>query len=84
MALLLHHDGGREVLASQRQTIRQQFNYLQENLLLFLGNLGEIQIDIFDDDHRQETSTIFSKGKMDSGQVALTKTVTKGGEETTD
>ncbi|KAK7403350.1 hypothetical protein QQX98_010871 [Neonectria punicea] len=79
MTLSLHDKGEEDQLSSQRDTIRQQFNDLQENLLLFMRNLKEIRVAFFYADGEMETSTTFSTQQTDSNRVTLTRRVTRGG-----
>ncbi|KPM39359.1 hypothetical protein AK830_g7176 [Neonectria ditissima] len=83
MTLSLHDQGDKDQLSSQRETIHQQFNDLQENLLLFMRNLKEIRVAFFDADGEMETSTTFSTQQTDANRVTLTKHVTHGGATTT-
>ncbi|KAF7557599.1 hypothetical protein G7Z17_g520 [Cylindrodendrum hubeiense] len=79
MTLSLHDQGDEDLLSSQRHTINQQFNDLQENLLLFMRNLKEIRVSFFDAHGEMETSTTFSTQQTDSNRVTLTRRVTNGG-----
>lgn len=83
ITLSLHDQGDEDQLSSQRDTIHQQFNDLQENLLLFMRNLEEIQVTFFDADGEMKTSTTFSTQQTDGNRVTLTRRVTSGGVITT-
>ncbi|KAG6368207.1 hypothetical protein INS49_002408 [Diaporthe citri] len=62
------------------KAIRQQFNDLQENVLLFMRNLREIRISFLDNNGRVQSSTVFSASKTDARRIKLTKSVTNGAE----
>lgn len=84
ITLSLHDQGDEDQLSSQRDTIYQQFNDLQENLLLFMRNLKEIRVTFFDADSEMKTSTIFfSTQQKDGNRVTLTRRVMSGGAITT-
>ncbi|KAH6999499.1 hypothetical protein EDB80DRAFT_724771 [Ilyonectria destructans] len=83
ITLSLHDQGDEDQLSSQRDTIDQQFNDLQENLLLFMRNLEEIRVTFFDADDEMKTSTTFSTQQTDGNRVTLTRRVTSGGVITT-
>ncbi|KAH7127402.1 hypothetical protein EDB81DRAFT_662832 [Dactylonectria macrodidyma] len=79
ITLSLHDQGDEDQLSSQRDTIYQQFNDLQENLLLFMQNLKEIRVTFFDVSGEMKISTTFSTQQMDGNRVTLTRHVTHGG-----
>lgn len=73
---LLLGDGHSALQPSQYQNILDQFESLKESILLFMRNLEEIRISIFDKEGNLEKSTTFSKESLDSSRIRLTK-VTK-------
>ena len=83
ITLLLHNDGDAEVLAKQRERIRQQFRDIHDTILLFMRNLEEIEVTFYDDDNKMECTALYSIDRPTVGKlVTLTKSTTaEDGEE---
>lgn len=78
MTLQLHDTGDPAALSSQRKAIRQQFNDLQQTVLLFMRNLRKISISFFDPDGKLKKSTVFTASEIDDKRVKLNKSVNDG------
>ncbi|KAL7941030.1 hypothetical protein V8C42DRAFT_335914 [Trichoderma barbatum] len=70
---LLLGDGYKPIPSSQYQIILDQFNSLNESILIFMRNLGKISISIFDHEGNIERSNTFSKHRINANLVRLTK-----------
>ncbi|EHK18343.1 uncharacterized protein TRIVIDRAFT_47475 [Trichoderma virens Gv29-8] len=66
-------DGYTPIPSSQYQIILDQFSSLNESILLFMRNLGEIRISIFDNEGNLEKSNTFSKERINANLTRLTK-----------
>lgn len=70
---LLLGDGHNPIPSSQYQIILNQFDSLKESILLFMRNLGEIRISIFDHEGKIKSSTTFLKHCVNASLIRLTK-----------
>ncbi|PKK48916.1 hypothetical protein CI102_6559 [Trichoderma harzianum] len=70
---LLLGDGRSPILPSDYDIILDQFNSLNENILLFMRNLEEIRISIFDNEGKMVKSHIFSKLRISANVIRVTK-----------
>lgn len=66
-------DGYNPISSSQYQNILDQFNSLKESILLFMRNIEEIRISIFDNEETLEKSNTFSRKRIDENLIRLTK-----------
>lgn len=66
-------DGYSPISSSQYQIILDQFNSLKENILLFMRNIEEIRISIFDSEKKLEKSNTFSRERIDGNLIRLTQ-----------
>ncbi|KAM0261042.1 hypothetical protein ACHAQJ_002481 [Trichoderma viride] len=78
---LLLGDGHETIASSQYQNILDQFDKLNENILLFMRNLEEIRISIFDKKGKTKRYTTFSKKCIHSNHIRLTKVTENGKKE---
>lgn len=78
MTLLLHDPTEGEPFVMKQDAIHQQFSEIPEIALLFMRNLREIRISIFDSQEKVQRSTILSTTWTDSNRVTLTKSVSEG------
>lgn len=83
MTLLLHDPAKGEPFVMKQDAIHQQFNEIRESALLFMRNLREIRISIFDSQEKVQKSTVLSATATDSDWVTLTKSVSEGGDNMT-
>ena len=79
MTLWLRQDGDPDALLSMQRNIKQQFAALRESLLLFLKNLAEINIAIYDKEGNLEKSIRFNKSGSKPSRVTLAKTEEENG-----
>ncbi|KAI0835964.1 hypothetical protein F5Y06DRAFT_114649 [Hypoxylon sp. FL0890] len=80
MTLFLHEDYTAGDGDGQRQSILHQLNTLQPAMLLFLKNLKQINVRIFDEDGKETSSTRLSKTYPgQANRTVLEKTHTDGG-----
>ncbi|KAI0157391.1 hypothetical protein GGR57DRAFT_510975 [Xylariaceae sp. FL1272] len=78
--LHLHDDGDPGQIAKTRQSIEAQFEDLQETLLLFMKNLEEIRVVLYDDTAQQRSSVTYSVQRpRDTYLAILKKTRTMNG-----
>jgi len=77
--LYLRSDGDAEVLARIIESIKTQFEELQETLLLFMKNLGRIDVILHDEASRQISTTTYSIERPSPTYAVLKKTRTAGG-----
>lgn len=77
--LHLHETGDSAILENLHKAIRQQFETLQESILLFMKNLQKIHIGHYDESGDQMSSVTFAIEHPENNQVALRKTITTGG-----
>ncbi|KAK0758152.1 hypothetical protein N5P37_009453 [Trichoderma harzianum] len=66
-------DGYSPILPSQYQIILDQFNSLKESILLFMRNIEEIRISIFDNGGELEKSNTFSRKHINGNLIRLTQ-----------
>ncbi|KAL7793993.1 hypothetical protein V8C43DRAFT_280823 [Trichoderma afarasin] len=66
-------DGYNPIPSSQYQIILDQFNSLNESILLFMRNIKEIRISIFDNEEKLEKSNTFSRERINENLIRLTK-----------
>lgn len=66
-------DGHSPISPSQYQIILDQFNSLKENILLFMRNIEEIQISVFDNEEKLMKSNTFSRERIDRNLIRLTQ-----------
>ncbi len=60
ITLHLHESGDSSLLAKTRDTIREQFEELQEAILLFMKNLKRVDLKVYDAMEVQESSTSYT------------------------
>lgn len=77
--LHLHETGDRAVLATMRSVIQEQFEELQETILLFMKNLQKVHVSFYDERGDQQSSLTFSIERPRANYAALKKTTTRGG-----
>ncbi|KAL7908107.1 hypothetical protein GGI35DRAFT_469887 [Trichoderma velutinum] len=77
---LLLGDGYKPIPSSQYRSILNQFDSINESILLFMRKLGEIRVSIFNRKGKWERTTTFSKDLIDASITRLTK-VTKIGDK---
>ncbi|KAH8735731.1 hypothetical protein BGZ61DRAFT_84622 [Ilyonectria robusta] len=83
MTLLLHDPTEGEPFVMKQDAIHQQFSDIPEIALLFMRNIREIRISIFDSQEKVQKSTVFSATWTGSDRATLTKSVTEGGDTMT-
>ncbi|KAL6793013.1 hypothetical protein J3E68DRAFT_451446 [Trichoderma sp. SZMC 28012] len=66
-------DGHSPISPSQYQIILDQFNSLKENILLFMRNIEEIRISVFDNEEKLMKSNTFSRERIDRNLIRLTQ-----------
>ncbi|KAH0527319.1 hypothetical protein TsFJ059_002332 [Trichoderma semiorbis] len=66
-------DGHSPISSSQYQIILDQFNSLKENILLFMRNIEEIRISVFDNEKKLMKSNTFSRERIDRNLIRLTQ-----------
>ncbi|KAL7954137.1 hypothetical protein V8C34DRAFT_320194 [Trichoderma compactum] len=66
-------DGYNPIPSFQYQIILDQFNSLNESILIFMRNIEEIRISIFDDEENLERSNTFSRERINEHLIRLTK-----------
>ncbi|UKZ78366.1 hypothetical protein TrVFT333_006103 [Trichoderma virens FT-333] len=71
-------DGYTPIPSSQYQIILDQFNSINESILLFMRNLGEIRLSIFDNEGNLERSNTFSRERINASLIRLTKVTRTG------
>ncbi|KAH8901208.1 hypothetical protein GQ53DRAFT_707485 [Thozetella sp. PMI_491] len=74
ITLHLHTAGDRDVLARTRMTIREQFEELQENMLLFLKNLRKIDVAFFGENEERTSSATYSIDRPQVNHAVLKRT----------
>jgi hypothetical protein len=85
ITLSLHQDMDDEALARQRGSIRQQFENLQETILLFMKNLEKIDITLYeDDDVTIESAFTYAIERVAGGEVIVRRTTFRDGESDTE
>ncbi|RFU80710.1 hypothetical protein TARUN_1479 [Trichoderma arundinaceum] len=78
---LLLGDGHSTIPPTQYQNILDQFDKLNESILLFMRNLEEIRISIFDEAGTTTKFTRFTKRRVDPKRIRLTKETATAKEE---
>ncbi|KAK4077822.1 uncharacterized protein Triagg1_3516 [Trichoderma aggressivum f. europaeum] len=66
-------DGHNPISSSQYQNILDQYNSLSESILLFMRNVEEIRISIFDNEEKLEKSNTFSRERINENLIRLAK-----------
>ncbi|KAI1262212.1 hypothetical protein F5Y18DRAFT_398949 [Xylariaceae sp. FL1019] len=73
--LHLHEDGDPEQVAKTRQSIAAQFEDLQETLLLFMKNLEEIRVVIYEENSQQMSAVTYCVQRARDTHVAILRKV---------
>ncbi|OJJ33410.1 hypothetical protein ASPWEDRAFT_185791 [Aspergillus wentii DTO 134E9] len=77
ITLFLHEAGSDEILSKQRETTLRQFEDLRATFLLFMKNLGKIEVKVYD---MEEVSwTIYSMEHQSESHVKLRKNTIQDG-----
>lgn len=76
--LHLHETGDETMLAKARETIQEQFEELQETVLLFMKNLRKIHVKFHDDRGHLMSSTSLSINRPQPNRAVLKKNVVTG------
>lgn len=79
--MLLLGDGYKPIPSSQYRNIQDQFDSINESILLFMRKLEEIRISIFDRKGKWERSTTFTKSPVNTSITRLTKITKIGSKE---
>lgn len=79
LTLHLHDTGDSAALAKTYETIRQQFQELQETILLFMKNLRRIRVAFHGIDGAETSSTVYSIDRSGANHAVLTRAVAKDG-----
>ncbi|KAI1327062.1 hypothetical protein F5Y16DRAFT_421235 [Xylariaceae sp. FL0255] len=79
LTLHLHEYGDPEQLAQTRQSIKAQFEDLQDTLLLFMKNLQRIHVVSYDDTSQQTSSIVYSIEKPRDTYAILNRSRTTKG-----
>ena len=80
ITLFLHETGDHDVLPGQQETLLQQFRELQDTILLFMKNIKEIAITMYDESDRITSTRHYSMFHEANDQVALTKEIIQNGQ----
>ncbi|KAI1188940.1 hypothetical protein F5B17DRAFT_450976 [Nemania serpens] len=78
--LFLYDDGDADMRAKTRQSIKTQFEELQESLLLFMKNLKKLHVVFYDETSQETSSTVFSIERLRATYAVLRKTRISNGE----
>lgn len=81
LTLHLHDTGESAALAKTYETIRQQFQELQETILLFMKHLRRIRVAFHGIDGAEISSTVYSIDRSGANHAVLTRAVAKDGME---
>lgn len=76
--LHLHETGDETILAKARETIQEQFEELQETVLLFMKNIRKIQVKFHDDRGHLMSSTSLSIHRPQPNRAVIKKNVVTG------
>ena len=80
ITLFLREDGDPVAIATQREMISEQFNKLQDTVLLFLKNIECISIMFYDEGGNMASSATYTICYTDGeNRVSLTKTIIENG-----
>lgn len=82
ITLSLHNKSDPASLAQQKQTIRQQFQEIQETILLFMKNIERIEIAFYDDPNGMEvrtSTTTFTVERQTDNRVVVKKSTLQDG-----
>jgi hypothetical protein len=75
ITLFLHETGDHDVLTKQRETTLRQFQELQDSILLFMKNLKQIKIAMYDESGLIASRTSYSMDHKANNRVSLTKEI---------
>lgn len=81
LTLDLHDTGDSAALAKTYETIRQQFQELQETILLFMKNLTKIRVAFHGIDGAETSFTVYSIDRSEANHAVLTRSVAENGTE---
>jgi hypothetical protein len=75
ITLFLHETGDHDILSKQRETTLQQFQELQDSILLFMKNLKKIKITMYDESGLITSRTSYSMDHEANNRVSLRKEI---------
>lgn len=73
ITLHLHDTGDADMLERTRETIQEQFEELQETILLFMKNLRKVNVNFYEENGVQTSSTAYSIERFPPSNYAVLK-----------
>ena len=80
ITFFLNETGEHDVLTGQQETLLQQFQELQDTILLFMKNIKRIDIKMYDESDLITSRTYYSMLHEANDQVSLTKKIIQNGQ----